>query len=137
MTAHINSITESLLQNERNAQDLASERGDEWSDRGGARGETPIYPMSCNASSTPLDGYTGTTRRVIVNFEDIDRRVNMIVHQERQIMDTMKQQDARCKEMLSMIRDSRDVSQNVRAASEEMLQGIRRRSPGGRIWKRL
>ncbi|MDR1029588.1 MAG: methyl-accepting chemotaxis protein [Treponema sp.] len=65
----------------------------------------------------------GATGQVIVNFEDIDRRVNMVVHQEQQIMETMKQQDAGCKEMLSMIRDSRDVSQDVCAASEEMLQG--------------
>jgi methyl-accepting chemotaxis protein/purine-cytosine permease-like protein len=65
----------------------------------------------------------GATGQVIVHFEDIDRRVNTVVHQEQQMLATMKQQDAGCKEILSMIRYSKDLSQNVRAESEEMLLG--------------
>jgi purine-cytosine permease-like protein/methyl-accepting chemotaxis protein len=70
-----------------------------------------------------IDRIHGTSGQVISRFEDIDSRVNMVVSQEQHILTAMEQQDAGCKQILNMIRDSKELSEHVHVQSEEMLTG--------------
>ncbi|MDR2418050.1 MAG: methyl-accepting chemotaxis protein [Treponema sp.] len=65
----------------------------------------------------------GASGQVIHHFEDIDTRVNTVVSQEQDMLLVMEQQDAGCKQILSMIRDSKNLSEQVHSQSEEMLIG--------------
>jgi methyl-accepting chemotaxis protein/cytosine/uracil/thiamine/allantoin permease len=60
---------------------------------------------------------------VIGNFEDIDRRVNEVLIQEKHILDAMEEQSSGSKEILETIGKSTAITQNVRQGSEEMLAG--------------
>jgi methyl-accepting chemotaxis protein len=61
--------------------------------------------------------------QVIHHFEDIDTRVNTVVVQEQDILMSMEQQDVGCKQILTMIRDAKNLSEQVHAQSEEMHTG--------------
>lgn len=65
----------------------------------------------------------GASEQVTRHFEDIDTRVNKVVSQEQDMLSVMEQQDAGCKQILTMIRDSKDLSQQVHSQSEEMFNG--------------
>ena len=61
--------------------------------------------------------------QVIHHFEDIDTRVNTVVVQEQDILMSMEQQDTGRKQILTMIRDAKNLSEQVHAQSEEMQTG--------------
>ncbi|MDR2393211.1 MAG: methyl-accepting chemotaxis protein [Treponema sp.] len=85
--------------------------------------QVTIISRALKHITTSIDRIHGATGQVIVHFEDIDRRVKTVVSQEQQIMERMEQQDAGCKELVGMIRVSKDLSENVQFESEQMLQG--------------
>lgn len=70
-----------------------------------------------------LAGISASAGTVIGNFEDIDRRVNEVLIQEKHILDAMEEQSAGSKEILETIGKSTAITQNVRQGSEEMLAG--------------
>jgi methyl-accepting chemotaxis protein/purine-cytosine permease-like protein len=87
--------------------------------------QVTIISRALKRITQTIERIHGAAGQVIIHFEDIDRRVNTVVNQEQQILATMKQQDAGCQEILSMIRYSKDLSQNVRSESEEMFLGTK------------
>ncbi|MDR1030215.1 MAG: cytosine permease [Treponema sp.] len=72
-----------------------------------------------------IDRIHGASGQMISHFEDIDSRVNTVVNHEQHILTVMEQQDAGCKQILTKIRDSKDLSEHVHSQSEEMLSGSR------------
>ena len=186
MVSNINSVTRTLIQNERNVQDLAaaSEKGSASLHRisqeiqevaeesenllninavirnianqtnflsmnaaieaahAGAKGAgfavvaEEIHKLAESSGqqvktvSQVLKKITGSLARIsasagtmIGNFEDIDRRVNEVLTQEKHILDAMEEQSSGSKEILETIGKSTVITQNVRQGSEEMLAG--------------
>jgi methyl-accepting chemotaxis protein len=70
-----------------------------------------------------LDGISASTDTVLVHFEAIDIGVKTVSAQESHIRAAIKEQDAGSKEILEAISRSRDITQNVRRGSEEMMTG--------------
>jgi methyl-accepting chemotaxis protein/purine-cytosine permease-like protein len=65
----------------------------------------------------------GESGQVIQHFEDIDTRMNIVVSQEQDVLMSMEQQDAGCNQILTMIRDAKNLSEQVNSQSEEMQTG--------------
>jgi methyl-accepting chemotaxis protein len=72
-----------------------------------------------------LDGISGSTSIALSNFDEIDKEVKTVSDQETIIRNAVEEQDSGSRAILETIAHSKDITQNVRQSSEEMLANSR------------
>lgn len=72
-----------------------------------------------------LDGISGSTSLALSNFDEIDNEVRIVSDQETLIRNAVEEQDSGSRAILETISHSKDITQNVRRGSEEMLANSR------------
>ncbi|MDR3342541.1 MAG: methyl-accepting chemotaxis protein [Treponema sp.] len=70
-----------------------------------------------------LDGISDSTTTALNHFEAIDTGVKTVSDHEGRIRSAMEEQDTESREILETVSRSKDITQNVRRGSQEMLTG--------------
>jgi methyl-accepting chemotaxis protein len=88
-------------------------------------GQAKMVSEVLKSIKNSLDGISGSTSLALSNFEEINKEVRTVSDQETKIRTAVEEQDSGSRSILETIARSRNITENVRQSSEEMLANSR------------